>query len=337
MNTYYLRAASVLISIAIAGGVMACGSTDPTATQVPTEPPPSATSEPGEPPSVGALAEPDETWTVVTESSALNAILATPDLAPGTRRFAVVLTDDRGIVALPVVQLSTYRYPDGMEVLGNRDGPIETQKGRFYPFPFGSRGLHATELTFDVAGVWGVEARIPRPDGEIEFVEVLFHVGEETKSVDVGEMPPRVASRTLDDVSDISDLTTGSSRYPDLYQISVPDAMDSGKPTVVVFASPAFCTNAVCGPQVEVLNNLSEDYGGDANFIHVDLYENPQEIQGDLSRGMPSPLLDEWGLVSQEWSFVMDEKGVVVGRFENFAPEEELESTLISVLDGAEN
>ena len=47
---------------------------------------------------------------------------------------------------------------------------------------------------------------------------------------------------------------------------------------VVVFASPAFCVNAVCGPQVEVLSELQEVYGDRASFVHVDLYENPEEI-----------------------------------------------------------
>ena len=331
----HVKIAISAIAIAIGAGVVACGSADPTATPVPAEPDPTSTSEPAEVAAStgGSFSEPEQTWSVVTESSVLDVILATPDLAPGTRRFAVVLTDDSGIVALPVVQFSSYRYPDGLESRDSREGPIDTQTGRFYPFPFGSRGLHAAQLTFDAEGDWGVEAKIPRPDGEIEFVEVLFHVAEKTQSVDVGETPPRVANRTLADVEDISDLTTGSSRYPDLYQLSVPDAIDSGKPTVVVFASPAFCTNAVCGPQVEVLANLSDAYAGKANFIHVDLYENPQEIQGDLSMGVPSPLLEEWGLVSQEWSFVMDVEGVVVGRFENFAPEPELESALLEALD----
>ena len=105
---------------------------------------------------------------------------------------------------------------------------------------------------------------------------------------------------------------------------------------MVVFASPAFCTNAVCGPQVEVLSNLSATYGDAADFVHVDLFTNPKEIQGDLTRAKKTPLLDEWGLVSQEWTFVMDHEGVVVGRFENFVPQLELEPSLESVLAMAE-
>ena len=73
-----------------------------------------------------------------------------------------------------------------------------------------------------------------------------------------------------------------------------------------------------------MLSNLSATYGDAADFVHVDLFTNPKEIQGDLTRAKKTPLLEEWGLVSQEWTFVMDRDGVVVGRFENFVPQLEL-------------
>ncbi|MCH8910983.1 MAG: thioredoxin family protein, partial [Chloroflexi bacterium] len=95
-----------------------------------------------------------------------------------------------------------------------------------------------------------------------------------------------------------------------------------------VFASPAFCTNAVCGPQVEVATELREEYGDRVDFVHVDLYSNPREIQGDLDKAMLSPLLEEWGLVSQEWTFIVDSDGIVTHRFENFAPKPELVEAL---------
>ena len=97
-------------------------------------------------------------------------------------------------------------------------------------------------------------------------------------------------------------------------------------------ASPAFCTNAVCGPQVEVLQELKDRYKGQANFIHVDFYDNPEEIQGDLDRARLSPAVVEWGLPSTEWSFVIDGNGIVSARFEAFATLDELEQALLKVL-----
>ena len=326
--------------------VVACTSTDPTFTPVATMSPTimkAPTEEPAVPTTVkevgiNGFEDSAHEWITRTDgNNDVKLILATPDLAPGTRRFAVVLTDRSGIVALPVVQLESFRYLDGSYDVSDREGPVETSLARYYPFPYGTRGIHVAELTFDEPGTWGVEAGVPRPDGSVVKIEVIIEVQEKTMSVDVGEVPPLSLSRTLGDVEDVSDLTTGSNRDESLYRVSVSEALQNGKPTVVVFASPAFCTNAVCGPQVEVLSNLSKIHGDEADFIHVDLFTNPKEIQGDLSRAKMSPLLEEWGLVSQEWTFVMDSSGVVTGRFENFVPQDELESALSSVIATAQS
>ncbi len=324
--------------------VAACSAEEPTATPVPTVPPTATsvpTSTPDAEPAVEGTGpvfeEPEQEWITRSDDEEVRLILATPDLAPGTRRFGVVLTDSSGIVAFPVVQLESFKYPEGSHDLADREGPIENALARYFPFPYGTRGIHVTELTFDEAGTWGIEAGVPQPDGSVVKVEVILEVQEETMSVDVGEVPPLSVSRTLADVGDVSDLTTGSRGDESLYQVSVGEALQNGKPTVIVFASPAFCTNAVCGPQVEVLSNLSSEYGDAADFIHVDLFTNPKEIQGDLTRAKLSPLLKEWGLVSQEWTFVMDQDGVVTGRFENFVPEDELVPALELVLDAPES
>ena len=88
----------------------------------------------------------------------------------------------------------------------------------------------------------------------------------------------------------------------------------------------------MCGPQVEVLQQIKDLHKGRANFVHVDFYDNPHEIQGDLERGRVSPVVREWGLPSIEWTFVIDGQGVVVARFEGFATFEEVESALLKVL-----
>jgi len=136
----------------------------------------------------------------------------------------------------------------------------------------------------------------------------------------------------MTDVERLTQISTGSSQDPDLYQLTIAEAAESGLPTVIVMASPAFCTNAVCGPQVEVLQQLKDEFKDQANFIHVDFYDNPEEIQGDLDRAALSPTVLEWNLPSTEWSFVVDRDGIVTGRFESFAPLEELRIALKEVL-----
>ncbi|MCE2465621.1 MAG: hypothetical protein J4G01_06030 [Dehalococcoidia bacterium] len=258
----------------------------------------------------------------------LQLIFATPDLGLGNNRIGFVVTSPRGVVQLPEVEVTSFFYP-------SEEGPGEEKQrvsAVFRPWPFGTRGLHTTELSFDAKGTWGIEVDVPGPEGLGGAPTLRFPVEEVPTAVDVGSSAVRSDSKTHADVDDISELTTGTLRDEDLYQLTIAEAIDNDLPTVVVMASPAFCTNAVCGPQVDVLHELKEAFKYQANFIHVDLYDNPHEIQGDLDLAVLSPTVLEWRLPSTEWSFVINKSGIVTGRFEGFATLDELAMALEEVL-----
>jgi hypothetical protein len=135
-------------------------------------------------------------------------------------------------------------------------------------------------------------------------------------------------------------LTTDFTPDPDLYQLTIAEGVISGRPTVVVFATPAFCTSPTCGPQVDTVSELKELRREDANFIHVELYDNPEEIQGDLSKAILTDLVHEWGLTSipdwfnESWTFILGRDGRIAQRFEGFATLEELDIALQAALRG---
>ncbi|MDA1256707.1 MAG: hypothetical protein O3C10_02520 [Chloroflexi bacterium] len=318
-----MAAAAVLVSLT----AVACGSSGGDATA---QPSPTAIT-PGGPADERPTLVGTEDFTQRNEENGLTTILATTDLGVGTDRFAFVLTQPTGLVKFPVVSASTYFYPSGYA--GDREGPIEEQLTVFREFPFGTRGVYSADYTFDRPGEWGIEVSLPSPDGSFLTTEHRFDVKDATTAPNVGDRPPDSANRTLADVEAINELTTGSTRDPDLYDLSIPDALASNRAFAIVFASPAFCTTPVCGPQVDVLSELDDAYGDRMDFIHVDLFINPHEIQGDLDLAVHTPLLAEWGLFTDEWTFVVDASGTVAGRFEGFSPYSELEETIIRTLD----
>lgn len=257
----------------------------------------------------------------------LQAIFATPDISPGEQRIAVVLTSEQGLVRSPIATLTSLYYPDGASEGERRD----TAVAEFRPFPLGTRGLYAAQMMFDAPGDWGLDIAVLDENANTLRAELRFEVPQHTEAPGIGAPAPASASKTIHDTA-IDDLTTGTLRDADLYQISIADAIQSDLPTVIVMASPAFCTNAVCGPQVDVLSELKDKHAGRAHFIHVDFYDNPSEIQGDLTRARLSPTVREWNLPSSEWSFIVDASGVIRQRFEGFAPLDELEDSLLDVL-----
>ena len=254
----------------------------------------------------------------------LQAILGTADLGVGRSRIGFVLTSPRGFVAEPDVQI-TSRLASSNEVR-------QTVEARFQPWPYGTRGLYAAFLDFDVPGEWTIDIAVNGDDGPVGNAELTFPVHDSPLTPRVGDMAVTSVTRTVVDVESLAELTTGSLQDPDLYQTSLAEAVSSGVPTVVVFASPAFCTNEVCGPQVDVLQALKNEYKGKANFVHVDFYDNPDEIQGDLDKARISPAVLEWKLPSIEWTFVVDGQGTVISRFEGFATYDEVEEALRRVL-----
>ncbi len=321
-----------LLAALIAALAIACGGSDagtPEASATPVEGGATAVLAPTGSPLDGPYPR------YVDEEAGLVIRLGTPDLAVGRHRVSFVLSDDQGVVGLPVVQVTTHRFEDGP--LGVADAAVEELTARFYPFPDGIRGLYVLDaVEFTGAGTWGLSIDVPRPDGRVAETTFAFEVREEPRSVGVGEEAPASENRTAADVERLTQLSTGAEPDPALYDQTIAAALASGRPLVVVFASPGFCTNALCGPQVEMLTELRERWGDRVNFVHVDLYTNPEEIRtGGLDIAERTPVLEEWGLETDEWTFIVGADGRVASRFEGFAPIEEVEPALQDVVEGS--
>ena len=284
------------------------------------------------PPSADSRAAALEPMRGPVSEDGLQAIFATPDLGVGRHRVAFALTSRTGLIDAPSAAVQSFYAPpeDAAAALGE---PVQTALALFRPFPLVERGLYSTSVTFDRPGRWALQSTVLGSDGMPKRARLYFDVPERSVAPAPGSAAPPSDSKTAADVDSLSQLTTGSEPDADLYRVSIADAVESGLPAVIVMASPAFCISAVCGPQVEVLSELKDEFAGQANFIHVDFYDNPDEIQGDLSRAVISPTVREWRLPSPEWTFVTDRRGVITDRFEGFATLEELRQSLLGVLE----
>lgn len=113
----------------------------------------------------------------------------------------------------------------------------------------------------------------------------------------VGAKAPVIRTVKLSDVGgDFSRITTY--RYPDerMYQYSLDEALQLGKPIVLEFATPGHCT--VCDKQLQMLKAMMAKYGDRVVFLHMDQYQNPGAFIAFRVKGDP-------------WTFVIDEEGIV--------------------------
>ena len=210
----------------------------------------------------------------------------------------------------------------------------ETATAEFFQWPTGSQGIFKVNLDLDISGVWRVEVDATTANGTPITAQGSLTVRPESITPAIGSPAPASITPTLDGVDDLATITSSTDPDPDLYRLSVDQALTAGKPLVVVFATPAFCVSATCGPQVEILSQLKERFPGQANFIHVEVFEDPHEVEAGTTAPRHVKTVAEWKLPTEPFSFIMGKDGLVAAKFEGFTTVEELEVALREVVTG---
>ena len=286
----------------------------------------SSASGPGQPPATGAGETPQ------FGGPEVSAVIITTDMAVGPTRVVFGLVDRDGMpVRAGKAQVQgVYIQPEQQATEVRATG-----EAKFMRWPVGQQGVFATKLILDKPGFWLLRVSAIDASGETVNAQGAFEVKGNPATPAVGQPAPKSITPTLDDVGSIDNLMMISSAEPpdpDLYRLSVHTALESGKPLVLVFSTPAFCVSATCGPQVEVVSQVKEKFRDQANFIHVEVFKDPHLIQGGRPVGGTVAAVDEWNLPSEPWTFVMDGEGRVRAKFEQFTVAEEIEAALLEVL-----
>lgn len=97
-----------------------------------------------------------------------------------------------------------------------------------------------------------------------------------------------------------------------MHDVSIDDAIDLGKPTVIVFGTPRYCTSRTCGPVVDYVERAKEKYEDGASFIHVEMWKD------DKSVNKPDGFVDafaEWKFQTEPWVYFIGADGKVRDRW----------------------
>ena len=241
-------------------------------------------------------------------------LVVSSDLSVGPQRVLVsaIDSDNRSVVSDEPVRLAFFA-PDGT--------PGEEVPARFAWAIPEIRGMWVATVTFDSPGNWTPAVRT----ADDRLVHgVPFNVASESLAVQVGEAAPASRSKTAAD-GPIEVITSDPTPDPRMYEMTVAEAVGSGRPSVIVFATPAFCTSRTCGPALDTAKALIDRYP-DVNWIHVEVYDNLDAPTAE-TLVLAEPAV-EWGLPSEPWIFVVDTAGVVTDRFEGIVDRVELEEAL---------
>jgi hypothetical protein len=269
-------------------------------------------------------------------NAALIALIALGACAPAEENLAV-LANARGTFAVgdPQRLLVGLLEPETSEFLASPeisatatltapDGKETTTEATFLWTVPDLTGLYRVYHTFDQEGEWWVRLN---PSGYGPTPKTPFTVGTSDPVPGPGDKAPTAVTRTLAD-QPVEEISSDDDPNPAFYQLSLDEALSNGKPTVVVFATPAFCVSRTCGPMLDQVKAASQSHP-DANYVHVEIYENLDANKPEDLRVVAA--VRTWGLPSEPWVFVVDANGEVVARFEGAVTDDELEVALEAV------
>ena len=192
--------------------------------------------------------------------------------------------------------------------------------------------MYIAHADIDQKDWWGAEFDIKVDGKRYRNLRARFFVAEKSTVPGIGQPAPRTTQPTTRTVQNIAEIDSSLPPHPELHDLTVAEAIDTRKPSVIAFATPAFCQTRFCGPVIEeVVWPLAKDYRGRANFVHVEPYRLADARQGKL---VPIAEMTQWGLATEPYIFVLDGSGRVAAQFEGIVEKDEVASVLDRLLKG---
>lgn len=252
----------------------------------------------------------DGDTTTLPEFTSVAAGIVSSDLyaGPDPQRFAFAVVAKEGFASGAPARVAI--APPGGDPTEFVDA---TARGEGLPE---FRGVYTIDATFDQPGTWL---------GTLEYggeqSAFFFAVHEKPQTVVIGQPAVVSKSPTVADPLGVDPLCTQDPPCP-LHDKSLDTLVGGGRPIALLFATPARCQTRYCGPVLDMLLPMQEEYPG-VDFVHVEIYK-------DLTSEDVVPTVTDWHLPSEPWFFGIDAEGAVTARLDGAFDAAEIRS----VLDG---
>ncbi len=260
-------------------------------------------------------------------------------LDPGKQRygFALFTTARKQISGIPValyVARSGSRKLSGPYVA--RDESLQVAA----PFrsetvakdPDAAKSLYVSHLPFGKAGTYAVMG-VAKLDGRLVATDpIAAHVLPSDPVPNVGDKAPVIDTPTVESVDgDVASIDTRTP-HDDMHEVNFADVAGK-KPAIIVFATPALCQSRVCGPVVDIAEELKNEAKGQADFIHMEIYRDNTIKPGCLEGTRPQtdclrPQVLAYHLETEPWAFAIDRHGRIAARLEGAYSKQELQAAL---------
>lgn len=228
-----------------------------------------------------------------------------PTFTPGEARLPVSLSDGQNLATTG---------PDQIK------GQIQTDDGTAVTDVIAV--LRNTEIAVPY---WEIRATLTDPGTYVLRLEgddgygasfQLFTVEQVSTPVMGGPLPP-FDTPTVDDHRGVEPYCSLTPDPCPLHEVTLTDALKSGKPVVYMIGTPAHCQTGTCAPGLEFLVDEHERLGDAVVMVHADVY-------ADDAATKVAPAVEALGIDYEPLVYFVDATGVIVDRLDGVWDRSEL-------------
>jgi hypothetical protein len=256
-------------------------------------------------PDAGSLAA---FWRLPGDGQSVALIPGTSDYSPGDVRVSFVVVDPHG-------RVSSTPHADVWVARSLRAKPFAHSVASLQPI-----GVPGVSTGADAKAIYVAHVRVPTPG---HYQLVARPIGGQEHIAALGDLVVRERSE-----SPMVGTHAYPSRTPTLASTggrtaSIAGALAAHVPFVVTFATPRYCESRICGPVVDVVDNVRKQYASKGvRFIHVEIY-----AQNNPSKG-PNLWVRQWHLPGEPWTFLVGRDGRIKAKFDGSVSTRELEQAV---------
>ncbi len=139
----------------------------------------------------------------------------------------------------------------------------------------------------------------------------------------VGEALPPFDTPTVEAPGGVDPICTATPPCP-LHEITLTDALATGKPVAYLIGTPAHCQTAFCGPILDLLLDLREEFADRVEFVHAEVYT-------DDTISTPAPAITAYQLDFEPLLYVADAGGTITTRLDAAFDQAEMRDAIAAV------
>jgi hypothetical protein len=230
---------------------------------------------------------------------------------PGSQRVAVSLGNTNGLVS------------DG--VPGTLDAKVLDAKGAVV-VPSVEAAGHAVgtpvpyfpfALSMATPGIYTLSAKVDGKDLPSSFSVVD---PSQVKIPKVGDKLPPFDTPTTADGKGVNPICTHQPPCP-LHDVTLTQALQSGKPAAYLIGTPAFCQTGVCAPILDNLITAHTRLGDKVSMVHAEVYT-------DNTATTTTPAVQAYQMSFEPCLWITDATGTVVERLDFVFDQGEIDAAL---------